>query len=82
MLLPVLPWIIDRCTCKAQTICGGEVHGLYSGKLPVCSCSSENWLLMIEIGTETRYFLENPLSRFTLPLPSPGKLQRPDGWLP
>jgi hypothetical protein len=81
MLPPVLPWAINTSTCKAQNILDDEVHRMCSGYLMFCVCCSENLLLMIGIGTETRYFLENPLFGFTLPLPSPGYLLHPGGVL-
>jgi hypothetical protein len=81
MLSPVLSWAINTSTCKVQTILDGEVHRLCSGYLAFCACCSENLLLRIGIGTETRYFLENPLSGFTLSLPSPGNLLHPGGGL-
>jgi hypothetical protein len=74
VLPPAFPWIINFSGITYRTIHDGRAHLLSrSSKLTACWGSSENWLLLTSPSPQHRNFLENPLSRATVPLPD--KLQ-------
>jgi hypothetical protein len=73
-LPPAFPWIINFSADTYRTIHDGQAHLLSrSSKLTACWGSSDNWLLLTSPWPKHHNFLENPLSRATVPLPD--KLQ-------